>query len=131
MSEHAAPSVEAVSPRPSTRAATAAPPTPDGPGRTPDCCSGFPAILYIADAGESGRWHYVSPQIEVILGFTPEEWCADPTLWARSAASRRRERVLAGEIQRSWTASPMKVPPSTACCTATATSSGCATTRCC
>src|ERR1700744_1073024 len=42
-----------------------------------------PAILYTADAGGDGRWHYVSPQIETILGFTPEEWCADPGLWAR------------------------------------------------
>ena len=42
-----------------------------------------PAILYIADTGEHGRWHYVSPQIEAILGFTPDEWCADPGLWAQ------------------------------------------------
>jgi diguanylate cyclase (GGDEF)-like protein/PAS domain S-box-containing protein len=41
-----------------------------------------PAILYTAEAGVDGRWEYVSPQIEAILGFTPEEWCADPHLWA-------------------------------------------------
>jgi PAS domain-containing protein len=40
-------------------------------------------VLYTADAGENGRWHYVSPQIESMLGFTPEEWCRDPGLWAR------------------------------------------------
>ena len=28
-----------------------------------------PAIVYVADAGETGRWHYVSPQIEQILGY--------------------------------------------------------------
>ena len=41
-----------------------------------------PAILYTALAGVDGPWEYVSPQIEAILGFTPEEWCADPHLWA-------------------------------------------------
>ena len=47
-----------------------------------------PAIVYIADPGETGRWHYVSPQIEQILGYTPAEWCADPELWAEPAAPR-------------------------------------------
>ena len=42
-----------------------------------------PAITYIAELGESGRWHYVSPQIEPLLGFSPSEWMADPHLWAR------------------------------------------------
>ncbi|HET8977637.1 MAG TPA: EAL domain-containing protein [Solirubrobacteraceae bacterium] len=58
-----------------------------------------PAILYTADMGESGRWHYVSPQIEGILGFTPEEWCADPDMWARRLHPDDVERVLAGEAQ--------------------------------
>ncbi len=56
-----------------------------------------PAILYTADTGESGRWHYVSPQIETILGFTPEEWCADPTLWARRLHPDDIGRVLEEE----------------------------------
>ena len=46
-----------------------------------------PAIVYIADAGELGRWHYVSPQIERILRLLPAEWCADP-IWARPPAPR-------------------------------------------
>ena len=41
------------------------------------------AVLYSSSFGPDGRWHYVSPQIEMILGFTQEEWCADPTLWRR------------------------------------------------
>src|SRR2546426_5690699 len=32
------------------------------------------AISYIAEPGVNGRWYYVSPQIETILGYTPEEW---------------------------------------------------------
>jgi diguanylate cyclase (GGDEF)-like protein/PAS domain S-box-containing protein len=56
-----------------------------------------PAILYTAEAGESGVWHYVSPQIEAILGFTPEEWCANPDLWAERLHPDDRSRVLESE----------------------------------
>jgi len=58
-----------------------------------------PAILYIADTGPAGRWHFVSPQIETILGFTAEEWCADPHLWAAQLHPLDRDRVLASERQ--------------------------------
>jgi diguanylate cyclase (GGDEF)-like protein/PAS domain S-box-containing protein len=56
-----------------------------------------PAILYIADAGDDGRWHYVSPQVQEILGFAPEQWCADPGMWARRLHPDDTERVLAEE----------------------------------
>ncbi len=56
-----------------------------------------PAIIYVADAGEVGQWHYVSPQIEAILGFTPKEWCSDPLLWSKRLYSEDRPRVIHGE----------------------------------
>jgi diguanylate cyclase (GGDEF)-like protein/PAS domain S-box-containing protein len=56
-----------------------------------------PAIVYVADTGESGRWHYVSPQIEQILGYTPAAWCADPNLWLKRLHPDDREWVLARE----------------------------------
>ena len=40
------------------------------------------AITYIAEIGIHGQWHYVSPQIEAILGYTPEEWLAMSYRWA-------------------------------------------------
>ena len=58
-----------------------------------------PVILYTADAGEAGRWYYVSPQIETILGFTAEEWCADRDMWARQLHPDDAERVLADEAE--------------------------------
>ncbi|MBV9839682.1 MAG: EAL domain-containing protein [Solirubrobacterales bacterium] len=58
-----------------------------------------PAILYVAEAGPAGRWLYVSPQIEAILGFSPEQWCADPYLWARQLHPDDRESVLATETE--------------------------------
>jgi PAS domain S-box-containing protein len=41
----------------------------------------LPAITYVAELGPHGQWHYVSPQIESILGFTPEEWLSQPSQW--------------------------------------------------
>ncbi len=57
----------------------------------------LPAILYVADVGVSGRWHYVSVGIEAILGFTPAEWIADPGLWARQMHAKDRVRVFSRE----------------------------------
>ena len=57
----------------------------------------LPAIVYRAEVGEAGAWTYVSPQIESILGFSPEEWCADPTLWEQRLHPEDRDRAIADE----------------------------------
>jgi diguanylate cyclase (GGDEF)-like protein/PAS domain S-box-containing protein len=59
----------------------------------------LPAIVYVSDAGVAGRWHYISGQVEAILGFTPEQWLADPHLWAKRIHPEDRERVYARESQ--------------------------------
>ena len=56
-----------------------------------------PAIVYSAELGERGRWTYVSPQIEEILGFTPQEWMADPETWLNQLHPDDRERALSQE----------------------------------
>ncbi len=56
-----------------------------------------PAVFYVAELGESGRWHYVSPQIEDLLGYTPEEWMADPGLWYASVHPAERDHALSFE----------------------------------
>jgi len=56
-----------------------------------------PAIIYVADTGGDGRWHYASPQIEQILGYTAAEWCAAPELWAERLHPEDRDWVLARE----------------------------------
>ena len=43
-----------------------------------------PAVVYIAEPGPGGRFSYVSPRLEWMLGYSPEEWLADATLWSRS-----------------------------------------------
>jgi two-component system cell cycle sensor histidine kinase/response regulator CckA len=57
----------------------------------------LPAITYIAEVGIHGRWHFVSPQIESMLGFSVEEWLADPAIWMRCIHEDDREIALAAE----------------------------------
>jgi PAS domain S-box-containing protein len=54
----------------------------------------LPAITYVAELGASGPWHYVSPQIETMLGFSPAEWLADSTNWINRIHAEDRENVL-------------------------------------
>ena len=53
----------------------------------------LPACVYQAERRAMGRWHFVSSQIERLLGYTAEEWKADPTLWRASLHADDRERV--------------------------------------
>jgi PAS domain S-box-containing protein len=38
----------------------------------------IPAVVYLAEYGEEGDWLYISPQIEQMIGYTPDEWLAHP-----------------------------------------------------
>jgi PAS domain S-box-containing protein len=38
----------------------------------------IPSIVYLAEYGEQGDWLYISPQLERVIGYTPEEWLAHP-----------------------------------------------------
>jgi diguanylate cyclase (GGDEF)-like protein/PAS domain S-box-containing protein len=73
-------------------------------GRVREAAAGYraiverlPAVVYIADAGVAGRWHFVSPQIESMLGFSGAEFLEDPDLWARHLHPADRARVLDAE----------------------------------
>jgi two-component system cell cycle sensor histidine kinase/response regulator CckA len=57
----------------------------------------LPAVTYVAELGASGPWHYVSPQIESMLGFSPAEWLADSSSWINHIHPEDRESVLAVE----------------------------------
>ncbi len=60
----------------------------------------IPLVTYTAAPDEVSSTLYVSPQIEQLLGFTPEDFVADPELFAKQIHPEDRERVLE-EIQRS------------------------------
>jgi diguanylate cyclase (GGDEF)-like protein/PAS domain S-box-containing protein len=70
----------------------------------------LPAIVYSCEVGERGRWRYVSPQVEEILGYSPEEWMADPGLWAERLHPEDRERALEQETRNTGDAG-LPCPP--------------------
>ena len=57
----------------------------------------LPAITYIAEVGSLGRWHFVSPQIEPMLGFSADEWLSDPAIWMERIHEDDRQIALAAE----------------------------------
>jgi PAS domain S-box-containing protein/putative nucleotidyltransferase with HDIG domain len=61
----------------------------------------LPVVVYTSELGRAGAWHYVSPQIDSLLGFTPEEWMGDPNLWYQQIHPDDRERQEALE-ERSY-----------------------------
>jgi len=61
---------------------------------------GIPVAVYTAEPGPNGRWRYVSPQVEEILGYSPRDFVSDPTLWSRLLHADDRERTLELETQQ-------------------------------
>jgi PAS domain S-box-containing protein len=61
----------------------------------------LPVTVYNAELGVNGVWHYISPQIELLLGFTPDEWMADPGLWFRQIHPDDRDHQRELE-ERAW-----------------------------
>ncbi|NUT57039.1 MAG: PAS domain-containing protein, partial [Thermoleophilia bacterium] len=57
---------------------------------------GLPGVVYRASI-RSGDWHYVSPVIERLLGWTPEEWRAHDAPWGTSVHEDDRESALRQE----------------------------------
>jgi PAS domain S-box-containing protein len=55
------------------------------------------AVTYIAELGLEGEWLFVSPQIQSLLGYTPEEWLADSTNWIGHVHPDDRQIVNAAE----------------------------------
>ncbi len=54
----------------------------------------IPAITFVAAMDSLGSPLYISPQIKDILGFTPEEWLADPEIYKNRLHPEDRDRVL-------------------------------------
>ena len=57
----------------------------------------LPAVVYVADIGAQATWHYVSPRIQELLGYTAEEWLADTNLWISLIHPDDRQRVIEAE----------------------------------
>ncbi len=59
----------------------------------------IPAVTYIDALDDAASTIYMSPQVEQLLGYAPEEWIGDPDLWLRILHPDDRPRAIA-ENQR-------------------------------
>jgi PAS domain S-box-containing protein len=60
----------------------------------------LPIIVYLSPVDRIQSTTYVSPQIETILGYRPEEWVSDPLFWQTRLHPDDRDRVI-GIVQQS------------------------------
>jgi len=68
-----------------------------------------PAAIYVHRADETMQSIYVSPQIEQLTGWTPEEYMANPELWLERMRQDHREETRCSYVEamaagRSWRA---------------------------
>ena len=61
----------------------------------------IPGVAYIAEPGEHGAWLYISPRLEQLLGYAPEEWIAEPERWIDLIHPDDRTKTL--EDEAGWT----------------------------
>jgi diguanylate cyclase (GGDEF)-like protein/PAS domain S-box-containing protein len=69
----------------------------------------LPLAIYVDRIDESSSNVYTSPQIEPLLGYSPEEWVADPGLFVELLHPDDRERVLATHARTYSTGEPLCV----------------------
>src|SRR5512134_1819027 len=67
----------------------------------------LPLVVYIDQLDELSSPLYVSPEIERLLGYTREEWLADPELFRSSLHPEDRERVMAAIDERNRNVAPI------------------------
>jgi diguanylate cyclase (GGDEF)-like protein/PAS domain S-box-containing protein len=65
-----------------------------------------PAVSYIDAPNEAASTMFMSPQIERLLGYTPQEWCDDPDLWPKVLHPDDRARALAENERHNETGEP-------------------------
>jgi PAS domain S-box-containing protein len=66
----------------------------------------LPLVVYVDQPDEKSTPVYVSPQIEQLLGYTAEEWVADPDLFISSIHPEDRDWVLAEIAERNRRMAP-------------------------
>ena len=54
----------------------------------------LPVIVYLSPVEHIHNTTYVSPQIETILGYTPEEWLSNPEFWKSRLHPADWDRVI-------------------------------------
>ena len=63
----------------------------------------IPAAVYSDAIDKLSSTLYISPQIEIMTGYSPEEWIADPTLWGNLIHPEDRKMVLSKHLETNRT----------------------------
>jgi diguanylate cyclase (GGDEF)-like protein/PAS domain S-box-containing protein len=69
----------------------------------------LPLAVYVDRIDEASSNIYTSPQIESMLGYSPEEWVSSPSLFLELLHPDDRERVLAAHARTHATGEPLQV----------------------
>ena len=69
----------------------------------------IPAVVYTDSAESTDETLYINPQIEMISGYSPEEWMEDIDLWINIIHMDDRERVIEANIQSNETGKPFNL----------------------
>ncbi|MGZ6545812.1 MAG: PAS domain-containing protein, partial [Actinomycetota bacterium] len=73
----------------------------------------IPAITYVDECRDVDEHRvptvYISPQVETILGYSPEEWQTDTGLWTRLIHPDDRERVTEADRRHYATGEPLAI----------------------
>ena len=54
----------------------------------------LPVVTYLANCELNSGWIYISPQVHHLLGFTPEEWMKDPSIWTRQLHPEDKDTAI-------------------------------------
>ncbi len=85
---------------PSSRSSHPSEPTPDVEARYRALVEQIPAVVFTADLDQCIGQAYISPHIEVTLGFSRDEWLEDPIRWYQQIHPDDKDRwaVEAAEV---------------------------------
>ena len=68
-----------------------------------------PAVSYIDATDEHASTIFISPQIEALLGYSPQEWVEDPEMWPNLLHPDDRERAIAENERHNETGEPFRM----------------------
>ncbi len=67
-----------------------------------------PLVTY-TESSKDGRTIFISPQIQALSGYTPEEWMKDPNLWREVLHPDDRPRIVAENDRTNQNGEPFRV----------------------
>ena len=69
----------------------------------------IPAVTYVQEMDHGLSASFISPQVEAMLGYAPEEYASTPSLWLDTVHPDDRESVLAEDARTDATGEPFRL----------------------